>query len=161
MKKTSNLSLLKVIISTMVLFLWNLVGNKFSEDLSLSKSSLMIVGMVLFVMIVWMEMDFQTPKISNGFSKNTKSFIKYSLIAITVIISAINLYTLKYGISNIGFILSSIVLYSIFGVFMVNTGLQLLKYSDTARWISTWYFILGTFCFFLTLLFVYGAVSKP
>ncbi|MBK9210742.1 MAG: hypothetical protein IPL71_21650 [Anaerolineales bacterium] len=139
MKKTSSLSLLKVIVSTMVLFLWNLVGNKFSEDLSLSKSSLMIVGMVLFVMIVWMEMDFQMPKISSGFAKNTKTLIKYSLIAITVIVSAINLYTLKYGISNIGFILSSVVLYSIFGIFMVNAGLQLLKYSDTARWISTWY----------------------
>ena len=155
MKKASYLSLLKVIISTMVLFLWNIVGNKLSDYLSLSKSATMLVGTILFIVIIWVEMDFQTPNFPSGFTERIKPTIKYGLIVIAVVISIINLYSLRYGIDSIGFIFSSILLYSVFGVFMVNAGFQLLKRSDTVRWFSIWYFVLGPVCLSLIFLFLY------
>jgi hypothetical protein len=155
--KPLNSSLLKVIISTVVLFLWNIVGNKLSDSLSLSDSAVLFIGTVLFLMIVWIEMGFQTPRISSGFTERIKPSMKYILIAITVVISIVNLYSLRYGIGSLGFMISSIFLYSIFGVFMINAGIQLSKRSDTVRWFSIWYFVLGAVCFSIVALFIYEA----
>ena len=106
-------------------------------------------------MIVWIEMGFQTPKISRGSTERIKPIAKYVLIAITVVISIVNLYSLRYGIDSPGFTFSSIFLYSIFGVFMINAGIQLSKRSDLVPWISVWYFVLGAACFSLMALFIY------
>lgn len=158
MRKESSLSLLKVIASTMVLFFWNIIGNKLSDYLSLSKPTTWFLGAILFIMVIWVETDFQTPKFPDDFTELISKIFKFILVVITIGLSVINLYSLRYGIDGFYFIFSSILLYGILGGYMVGVALQLLKRSDMVRWFSLWYFILGVICLSLVILFVYRAV---